>query len=352
MNSAVSTLRAPDSPRQPTHGLRAATTPWRSFAVVTGLFWAARWLPLGSQRNRFLVVGWDFAVYQYLSLMVLVAGAAAMSQLVRSRAWILWPAVATATLGSFSLFDAVRYPSDAAQILSSGLVLSGHWVVAFVDLAVVIGPALSIRRTAVRVPSPETWSTSTLTWLAGSSVVLVGLALELQRSAPYENLAAPGLAGMALAAVLGLASHPRPRWSRFVAFGFAAWAGGLFAIPFGYLDQAGILNWAPLCAAGLFALRSRASSLLSRTAVEPWLGVLVLNALNAIDAVATYVQLRSGRIVEVNPLIVWGGLWPKMLAVLVSSLLLARVRPQALPYPIAIYAAVVLWHVAGAWFLT
>jgi len=352
MNSAISALREPDSVRQPTRGLRAAMTPWRFFAVVTGFFWVARWLPLGSQRNRFLVLGWDFAVYQYLSLMVLVAGAAAMSQLVRTRSWVLWPAVATATLGSFSLFDAVRYPSDAAQILSSGLVFSGHWVVAFVDLAVVLGPALSIRRRAVRVPSREAWSKSTLTWLAGSSVVLVGLVLELEQSASYENLAAPGLVGMVLAAVLGLATQPRKRWSRFVTFSFAAWAGGLFAIPFGYLDQVGLLNWAPLCVAGLFALGSRASSLLLRAAMDPWLGVLLLNSLNAIDAVATYVQLRSGRIVEVNPVIVWGGLWPKVLAVLVSSLLLARVRPQALPYPIAIYAAVVLWHVAGAWFLT
>jgi len=352
MNSAISTLREPAFPRQSTRGLRAAMTPWRSFAVATGLFWAARWLPLGSQRNRFLVMGWDFAVYQYLSLMVLVAGAAAMSQLVRSRSWVLWPAVATATLGSFSLFDAVRYPSDAAQILSSGLVFSGHWVVAFVDLAVVIGPALSIRRRAVRLPSRETWSTSTLTWLGASSVVLVGLALELERSAPYENLVAPGLVGTVLASVLGLASQPGKRWSQFVAFGFAAWAGGFFAIPFGYLDQAGILNWAPLYAAGLFALSSYASRLLSRAAMEPWLGVLLLNSLNAVDAVATYVQLRSGRIVEVNPVIVWGGLWPKILAVLVSSLLLARLRPQALPYPTAVYAAVVLWNVAGAWFLT
>ncbi|MDQ3952206.1 MAG: DUF5658 family protein [Actinomycetota bacterium] len=81
-------------------------------------------------------------------------------------------------------------------------------------------------------------------------------------------------------------------------------------------------------------------------------GLLVaLNVLNLLDAGLTFLLVRAGIAVEANPLVEWMTLPGKVFFVAALSLLLWKLRPRALVFPLIGYGAVVCYTIAGALWL-
>jgi len=80
---------------------------------------------------------------------------------------------------------------------------------------------------------------------------------------------------------------------------------------------------------------------------HPLILLVVVNVLNATDALATQLALDSGRATEANPLVQSIGLPAKLLIVGVASYLLYRLRPKHLIWPALALLAVLVWHLAG-----
>lgn len=76
--------------------------------------------------------------------------------------------------------------------------------------------------------------------------------------------------------------------------------------------------------------------------------LLALNALNLLDAALTFSLTRAGIAVEGNPLVEWLTLPGKLAFVAALSVLLWKLRPQALWIPVTVYAAVVCYTIVGA----
>lgn len=77
-----------------------------------------------------------------------------------------------------------------------------------------------------------------------------------------------------------------------------------------------------------------------------WL-LVALNVLNLLDALLTYLVTRAGVAVEGNPVVDAMTLPGKVAFVAALSLLLWKVRPRALVVPVAGYALVVVYTIAG-----
>jgi hypothetical protein len=78
--------------------------------------------------------------------------------------------------------------------------------------------------------------------------------------------------------------------------------------------------------------------------------LVVVNGLNAADAVLTEVAVRTGQAAELNPVASGIGTVGKLALVGAASYLIYRIRPRALVWPAAALAAVILYHAAGAVF--
>lgn len=75
--------------------------------------------------------------------------------------------------------------------------------------------------------------------------------------------------------------------------------------------------------------------------------LVVVNALNTADAVATFVAVRAGDATEANPVVDIVGLPAKVVIGLIASSFVARHRPDALLTPIVVLSVVFAWHVLG-----
>jgi hypothetical protein len=75
--------------------------------------------------------------------------------------------------------------------------------------------------------------------------------------------------------------------------------------------------------------------------------LVIVNALNVVDAVCTYFATTSGEASEANPFVHAVGLPVKLVIVLAASVLLARWKPRALVWTAVVLAGVVAWHVSG-----
>jgi hypothetical protein len=75
--------------------------------------------------------------------------------------------------------------------------------------------------------------------------------------------------------------------------------------------------------------------------------LVMVNALNAADAILTDLSIRWGLATELNPVASLLGTWGKLALVAVASYLLYRIRPQALIWPTLALAAVVGYIVIG-----
>jgi len=78
--------------------------------------------------------------------------------------------------------------------------------------------------------------------------------------------------------------------------------------------------------------------------------LIVVNGLNAADAVLTEVGVRFGQAAELNPVASGIGTAGKLAVVGAASYLIYRIRPRALLWPAVALAAVILYHAAGAVF--
>lgn len=76
--------------------------------------------------------------------------------------------------------------------------------------------------------------------------------------------------------------------------------------------------------------------------------LLVLNALNLLDAVLTYTLISAGVAREGNPVVEWMTLPGKVVFVAALSVVLWKLRPQALVVPAVAYAALVCYTLVGA----
>jgi hypothetical protein len=75
--------------------------------------------------------------------------------------------------------------------------------------------------------------------------------------------------------------------------------------------------------------------------------VILLNALNALDSLSTVALTRASDVVEANPIVRMIGLPIKLAVVALASVILYRVRPSALLWPVIAFSCVLLWHVSG-----
>jgi len=82
---------------------------------------------------------------------------------------------------------------------------------------------------------------------------------------------------------------------------------------------------------------------------RPRRALLLLNALNVVDAVFTAFAVRTEGAVEANPFVRVIGLPAKIVLVGALSLLVFRVRPRALAWLTLTLAGVLVWHLAGFW---
>jgi hypothetical protein len=87
---------------------------------------------------------------------------------------------------------------------------------------------------------------------------------------------------------------------------------------------------------------------LPRRAVNRPLALLLLvNALNLMDAILTWIGRSNGTLEEANPIVAWSGLVPKVLLVGALSALVYRLRPRWLVVPVGVFAGLILYHVGG-----
>jgi uncharacterized protein DUF5658 len=90
------------------------------------------------------------------------------------------------------------------------------------------------------------------------------------------------------------------------------------------------------------------TDLLRRAVHRPRALLLVVNALNLMDAILTWVGRSNGTLEEANPIVAWSGLVPKVLLVGALSALVYRLRPRWLVVPVGVFAGLILYHLAGS----
>lgn len=290
-----------------------------------------------------------WAVAQFVSLMAMAVASVAIARSVPSKWWFLWPVAAVSALGPIRVFEIIQFPEITSYRFLDGLIFAGHWATPFVDLVAVLLPALLARRGAVQSRIEFGRSSPVVPWLfsTGLALFVLSVAINGVDGNPLEQ--SRNLAAIVLAAALALATQSKRLWLSVPTIGFAAWAGGFAPIVlYEYIQLDSVQQLLPLAAAVIFALANQADRLLSSLKDTPWRSVVILNALNIVDAVATSTQLRAGRVEEVNPFILDIGFGPKVVIVAAASLTLAKYRPAVLPSLVAVYTGVVAWHIAGA----
>lgn len=75
--------------------------------------------------------------------------------------------------------------------------------------------------------------------------------------------------------------------------------------------------------------------------------VVALNLLNVVDILASDAAIRAGEAAELNPLVGTVGSAGKVAIVLACSLVLYRIRPRALVWPLAAFFALTVYHLTG-----
>ena len=229
------------------------------------------------------------------------------------------------------------------------------WVGAVVDLALVLCPGFVVARS---VPARR-WPGST-----EAPVIVAILTAAATAGTAWWALAAirsyvdPAMLGTvtAFGLILGVA---KPWWPWLHVF-FAAFAVGFLglildlllwpdpgyaltdALPYA-LEEA----W-PVAGIGLIASTWQPLAWAIRKLEErPIRLVVAVNVLNVVDAVMTFLVVRSGGAFEANPIVRFAGLPAKIALVGLLTWLLYRRKPSALVWPFAALLWVAGYHVAG-----
>jgi hypothetical protein len=232
----------------------------------------------------------------------------------------------------------------------------GHpWFGPLTDLALVLAPgwAISLSVRPRRWPARTDTAAIAAILVSVGAVVIVGWTIAVTQS--YLDLRTIVPIG-ALGLVLGVA---RPWWPWLHVL-FAAFTAGLiglmltllvwpdpnyplaFALPYA-LEE----TW-PIAAIGLIAAAWQPLAWVIRKLQErPIRLAIAVNVLNIVDALMTFLAVRSGGAYESNPIVRLVGLPAKVVLVGLVTWLLYRRKSSALVWPFAALLLVAGYHVAG-----
>jgi hypothetical protein len=232
----------------------------------------------------------------------------------------------------------------------------GHpWFGPLVDLALVLVPGWAISRFL----PPRRWPRRTdaaaisAILVAVGTVAVVGWAM----AAVHSHL---DLRTIVPIAALGLALGVARPWWPWLHVLFAAFAVGFIGLfidvliwpdpNYGFLDALPHVlerTW-PIVAVGLIGSAWQPLAWAIRNLQHRPLRLLIaVNALNVVDAVMTFLAVRSGGAFEANPVVRFAGLPAKIVLVGLLTWLLYRRKPSALVWPFAALLWVAGYHVAG-----
>jgi hypothetical protein len=196
-------------------------------------------------------------------------------------------------------------PAIAAILVTVALVATAAWTIAVVQNSVDLSVVVAVGGMGIVIGTARPW------W-------------------PWLHVLFAVLATGALTSLVWFVISPDPLFSE------------LSAVPYIAVD-----TW-PIIAIGLLASGWRSLAwVLRRMQERPLRLVIAVNALNVVDAVMTTLVVRSGRAVEANPLVRFGGLPAKVILVGVLTWLLYRRRPVSLVWPAAALLWVACYHVCG-----
>lgn len=229
------------------------------------------------------------------------------------------------------------------------------WVGALVDLALVLIPGGVVARSgpARRWPGSTEAPVVAAILTAAATAGTAWWALEAIRM--YVD---PAM--LAAVAVFGLVLGVTKPWWPLLHVLFAAFAVGFLGMMLDFLlwpdpgyAFADALPYAleelwPVVAIGLIASAWQPLAWTLRKLEErPLRLVIAVNTLNVVDAVMTFLAVRSGGAYESNPVIRLVGLPAKIILVGTLTWLLYRRKPSALVWPAAALLWVACYHVAG-----
>jgi hypothetical protein len=249
--------------------------------------------------------------------------------------------------------------------------VAAGWGPAMLELTLVLVPALALAM-MIRSGSVASSREATapvrdkeLTAFRVASVAFVGFAvwallwawqLAGTRPSPFLPQLAKVLPLVAFGLILA-SLRPRIAWALpavavLLATGWASllFAGGGFSGT-GWSGVASSLPYtAPFLALPVFAaMWEPLSRGLHALVDKPRRALLLLNALNVVDAMFTAFAVRTEGALEANPFVRVIGLPAKILLVGMLSPLVFRARPHALAWLTLILAGVLVWHLAGFW---
>jgi hypothetical protein len=229
------------------------------------------------------------------------------------------------------------------------------WLGPLVDLTLVLIPGLIVGRRMRSRRWPEQRDAAAAAAIITSAALIATAAWAVavvQRSADFRVIAAVSALGL----MLGVA---RPWWPwlhvlfAVVTTGFISLMINVLLWPEPGYGLADALPYAlgqvwPIVAVGLIASSWQPLAWsIRRLEDRPIRLVIAVNALNVVDAVMTFLAVKSGGAFEANPFVRFAGLPAKVVFVGLLTWLLFRRKPTALIWPFAALLLVAGYHVAG-----
>jgi hypothetical protein len=232
----------------------------------------------------------------------------------------------------------------------------GHpWIGPLVDLALVLVPVWVV----VRRVRPRRWpERADAAAIAAILTVLGIVATSGWAMAVIQN----GLDERALVAVAaaGIALGTARPWWPWLHVSFAVFAVGSFGVVLSYLlwpdpnyrfmDALPYLleeTWPIVAVALIGSMWQPLAWLIRKLQERPVRLVIAVNLLNIMDAIMTFLAVRSGGAFESNPVVRLVGLPTKAVLVALLTWLLYRRKPTALVWPFVALLCVAGYHVAG-----
>jgi hypothetical protein len=192
----------------------------------------------------------------------------------------------------------------------------GPWAGPIADLGLVMVPGVVAIAASKRVHSPRRLGDAPT---IAAILLCMALAVMVHRTAASLG-GAPDLAPFAAVVAFGLLAGTVRPWWPWAHLAFAAIASGALATAVSGAARVSYpwppRTWVPVVAAGLIAcMWEPLASLFRRESGRPLSLLVAVNVLNIADAVFTEFGVRSGKAVELNPLVRFGGLPLKIVVV-------------------------------------
>lgn len=167
-----------------------------------------------------------------------------------------------------------------------------------------------------------------------------------------QSLVTPTLGGLVAG---GLVLALRVRREHVASVFVGVFASGLFVYVISiamygteYIYRQGIVQYGGLAIIPVaLGLTPVVGDLLRREARRPLALLVMVNALNIVDAILTWLGQANGTLEEANPIVARSGLLPKVLLVAVLSAIVYRTKARWLTVPIGVFAGLNLYHLGG-----